>query len=134
MDAAIGHPPEIAGITAPEPADRGRDECLPIDPPAAAPATGPERNALTVPGDYAIEVVGGDLSAKAEMGRITIEAIQSITLKVGRSSITIDHTGITIRGLTIEVEAALQTGVKGLRTEIKAAGLLHLDGGLTRIG
>jgi type VI secretion system secreted protein VgrG len=100
-----------------------------------APVAERERHAVAVPdGDYAIEVAGGDLIAKAEAGRITIEAMQSITLKVGQSSITIDQTGITIRGLLIDVEGGLQAGLKGLRTEIKAAGVLQLGGGLTMIG
>jgi hypothetical protein len=138
MDAAIRQPPDVCGANEPDQHGGGQDGTVPSGAatlvPVGAPAAARERHAVTVAdGDYAIEVAG-DLVAKAEAGRITIEALQSITLKVGQSSITIDQTGITIRGLMIDVEGALQTGVKSLRTEIKGTGLLQLGGGLTMIG
>lgn len=139
MDAATRQLPDMGGAIEADRADRDQDDAGPL---GAATLDGGEAGtadreptAVTVPdGDYAIEVLGGDFNAKADQGRITIEALQSITLKVGQSSITIDQNGITIRGLLIDVEGALQTGVKGLRTEIKAAGLLQMGGGLTMIG
>ena len=135
MDAAIRQPDDVAEANEPDRDEGGRHATVSTETSLLAPAAERERHAVAVPdGDYAIAVAGGDLIARAESGRITLEAMQSITLKVGQSSITIDQTGITIRGLLIDVEGALQTGLKGLRTEIKAAGLLQLGAGLTMIG
>ena len=134
MDAATRRPPEISETNEPAPDDCAGHAIAPIER-ASTHSAERERHGVAVPdGDYAIEVGGGDLIARAEAGRVTIEAMQSITLKVGQSSITIDQTGITIRGLLIDVEAALQTGLKSLRTEINGVGLLQLGGGLTKIG
>ena len=143
MDATIRRPPDVDAIGSeaiePDRADAGQDDVIAVAAARLGSAdTRPadrERHPVIVPdGDYAIEVADGDLGATANNGRITIEAMQSITLKVGQSSITIDQTGITIRGLVVDIEGALQAGVKGLTTEIKGAGLLQMGGGLTRIG
>jgi len=135
MDAAIRQPADVAEANEPDRDEGSRHATVSTEASLLAPAAERERRAVVVPdGDYAIAVAGGDLIARAEAGRITLEAMQSITLKVGQSSITIDQTGITIRGLLVDVEGALQTRLKGLRTEIKAAGLLQLGAGLTMIG
>ena len=38
------------------------------------------------------------------LGSITMEAMQSITLKVGQSSVKIDQMGVTIKGMMIKIE------------------------------
>ena len=41
------------------------------------------------------------------------EAMQSIEFKVGQSSVTIDQTGVTIKGMMISIQGQVQTEVKG---------------------
>ena len=57
-------------------------------------------------GNRAVTISQGNDSLKISMGSQTTEAMQSITLKVGQSSIVLDQTGVTIKGLMIKVEAS----------------------------
>jgi len=69
-------------------------------------------------GDRAVTVSHGDDSLEILMGNQTTEAMQSITLKVGPSSIVLAPTGVTIKGPMIDIEAD---------------GILTLKGGVTMI-
>ena len=84
----------------------------------------------------------GNIAVKAALGKIEIEAMQSIELKVGGSSIKIDQMGITITGaMKVDVAAPVKVGIKsdlmvsvqGLLTEVKADAMLTLKGGITMI-
>ncbi len=68
----------------------------------------------------------GNQSTKVELGKIESEAMQSIELKVGGSSIKIDQMGVTIKGMMIQIEGDLMTQVKG-------DAMLTLKGGITMI-
>jgi type VI secretion system secreted protein VgrG len=76
----------------------------------------------------------GNQTTKLSLGSSSTEAMQSITLKVGGNSITIDQTGITIKGLMVSIEGQTQTQVKGLMTQINGDAMLQLKGGITMIG
>ena len=60
--------------------------------------------------------------------------MQSIELKVGQSSVKIDQTGVTIKGMMVSVEGQVQTTVKGMMTQIKADAMLQQSGGIIMIG
>lgn len=99
----------------------------------------------------------GNFKLAAKMGAVTIEAMQSITLKVGSSTVVIDQMGVKINGMTLKMkadmsaemeaglelklkgglttklESGLMTSVKGVMTDVKGDGMLILKGGLTMI-
>jgi Rhs element Vgr protein len=52
---------------------------------------------------YTIESQQGDISIKADMGNVTIEGTQSVTLKCGASSIQIGPSGVTVSGPMISL-------------------------------
>ena len=88
-------------------------------------AMGNDTNTVEM-GNLTTGVKMGDISIKADLGKIDIEAMQSITLKVGGSSITIDQLGVKIEG-TVTVK------IKGVMVE-SAAGAMHtIKGGLVMI-
>ena len=60
--------------------------------------------------------------------------MQSIEFKVGQSSIKLDQTGVTIKGMMINVEGQIMTNVKGMMTNISADAMLAVKGGITLIG
>ena len=60
--------------------------------------------------------------------------MQSITLKVGQNSITIDQMGVTIKGMMIKVEGQVQTEVKGLMVQVSGDAMLQAKGAITMIG
>jgi type VI secretion system secreted protein VgrG len=68
----------------------------------------------------------GNLSTKIDLGKSTTEAMQSIEMKVGGSSIVMNQIGITLKATMITLEANAITQVKG-------NALLILKGGLTMI-
>ena len=79
------------------------------------------------------KVSTGNYDLKVSLGTITMEAMQSITLKVGQNSLVIDQTGVTIKGLMTSVQGQVQTEVKGLMTKVGGDAMLTLKGGITMI-
>jgi type VI secretion system secreted protein VgrG len=75
----------------------------------------------------------GDQTTKIKLGKSETEAMQSIELKVGQSSIRLDPKGITIKGLTVQIEGTVQVEVSGLTTEVKGECLLTAKGGMVMI-
>jgi type VI secretion system secreted protein VgrG len=84
-------------------------------------------------GNLDTKVTVGNESLKVELGSITHEAMQSITLKVGPSSITIDPTGITLKGLMVQAQGTTMVGIKGPIVQVNADGMLMMSGGVTMI-
>jgi type VI secretion system secreted protein VgrG len=60
----------------------------------------------------------GNITTEASLGKIEETAMQSIELKVGANSIKIDQSGITIKGIMVNVEAAAITTIKGAMVKI----------------
>ncbi|MBI2737817.1 MAG: type VI secretion system tip protein VgrG [Rhodospirillales bacterium] len=85
-------------------------------------------------GDQTTELKLGNISVKCDLGSITMEAMQSITLKVGQSSVKIDQMGVTVSGMMIKVDGTVMTDIKGLMTTVKGTAMLQLGGGIIMIG
>ncbi len=85
-------------------------------------------------GNDALTISMGNQTTKIELGKSETEAMQSIELKVGQSSVKVDQMGVTISGMMIKIEGQVQTQVKGLITQINADALLKTQGGITMIG
>ena len=84
-------------------------------------------------GNDTLDVSMGNLSIKAGAGKIDIEAMQGITLKVGGSTVKIDQMGVAISGMTIKVEGQLSTDIKGLMTKVGGDAMLTLKGAITMV-
>jgi type VI secretion system secreted protein VgrG len=85
-------------------------------------------------GNQTTELKLGNISVKCDLGSITMEAMQSITLKVGQSSVTIDQMGVTISGMMIKIDGQVMTQVNGLMTQVQGTAMLQLSGGIITIG
>jgi type VI secretion system secreted protein VgrG len=84
-------------------------------------------------GNRDVTISMGNDSLKISMGSQTTEAMQSIELKVGQSSVKLDQMGVTIKGMMIQIEGQIQTQVKGLMTQVNGDAMLTLQGGVTMI-
>jgi type VI secretion system secreted protein VgrG len=84
-------------------------------------------------GNDTLTIKMGDQTTKVNLGKSETEALQSIELKVGQSSIKLDQTGVTIQGMLISIEGQVQTEVKGLMTTVKGDAMLTAKGGITMI-
>jgi type VI secretion system secreted protein VgrG len=60
----------------------------------------------------------GDRHASILSGSDTVHAMKSITLQVGQSSIVLDQTGVTIKGLTIQIQADTLLTLQGIPVKI----------------
>ncbi len=85
-------------------------------------------------GNDSLTIKMGNQTTKVNLGKSETEAMQSIELKVGQSSVKIDQTGITIKGMMVTIEGQMQTAVKGAMTQIQGSAMLQVKGGVTMIG
>lgn len=84
-------------------------------------------------GNESITLSQGNQSTQVSLGKIEVEAMQSIKLTVGQNSILIDQTGVTIKGLMISVQGQIQVEVKAPMINVNADAMLILKGGITMI-
>ena len=84
-------------------------------------------------GNQSTQLKMGNQTTKVDLGKISEEAMQSIDLKVGQSSIHIDQMGVTIKGMMIKIEGQIQVQVKGVMVQVNADAILILKGGITMI-
>jgi type VI secretion system secreted protein VgrG len=82
-------------------------------------------------GNDTLTIKMGNQTTKLNLGASSTEAMQSITLKVGQSSLQLTPAGITLKGMTIQIQGQMMTQVKGLMTMISADAMLQLKGGIT---
>jgi type VI secretion system secreted protein VgrG len=75
----------------------------------------------------------GNYSLKTDLGAVTIEAMQSITLKVGGNSVVIDQTGVTIKGIMISAQAQAQLSAQAPIVSISGQGMTTIKGGIVMI-
>jgi type VI secretion system secreted protein VgrG len=92
------------------------------------------RAATIALGDESVTVARGKMTLQATAGSITLNAGQSITLRVGLNSLTIDQTGLRINGMlvTIDARAAILNHAPSITN--KADALLVLKGGALVMG
>ena len=81
-------------------------------------------------GNDSLDVKMGNLSIKADAGKIDVQALQSITLTVGGNSVKIDQEGVTINGMMIKVSGQLMADIGSPMTKVSGDGMLILKGGI----
>ena len=84
-------------------------------------------------GNQSTAIKMGNQTNKLDLGKIESEAMQSIELKVGSSSIKIDQMGVTIKGLMISIEAQVQCQVKAVITQVNGDAMTTVIGGVVMI-
>ena len=84
-------------------------------------------------GNQSTKLGMGNQTTKLDLGKIETEAMQSIELKVGQSSIKIDQMGVTIKGMMISVQAQVQCEVKATITQVSGDAMLMEKGGIVMI-
>lgn len=92
-----------------------------------------DRTAIISEGNDTLTIKKGDQTTKISLGKSSTEAMKSIELKVGQSSIKIDQKGVTIKGGMVKIEGQTKVDIKGTMTTVKAAGILTINGSLTKI-
>jgi type VI secretion system secreted protein VgrG len=75
----------------------------------------------------------GNISFKADVGAVTIEALQSITLKCGPSTLTLDPSGITLKGVMVTVKGDAMATVQSAMTQLKGDAMVMVKGGIVML-
>jgi type VI secretion system secreted protein VgrG len=75
----------------------------------------------------------GNQITKINLGKSETEAMQSIELKVGQSSLKLDQMGITLKGMMITCEAQIQMEQKALMHKTSGSAMVQIQGGITMI-
>lgn len=84
-------------------------------------------------GNQSVTVEMGNHSLTTKLGSITMEAMKSITLKVGQNSIVLDQKGITIKGILVKIEGTAMFEAKAPLTQVKGDAMVIIKGGITLI-
>lgn len=84
-------------------------------------------------GNDTLTIKMGNQTTKLNLGKSATEAMQSIELKVGSSSIKVDQMGVTIKGMMVKIEGQVQTEVKGLMTSVQGSAMTTVKGAITMI-
>ncbi|MGB3246756.1 MAG: type VI secretion system tip protein TssI/VgrG [Sulfitobacter sp.] len=84
-------------------------------------------------GNDTTTVTMGNISIKASAGKIDMEAMQSITLKVGANSVKIDQSGVTITGMMVKIDGKSMLDAKAPMIQANGSAMLILKGGLVLV-
>ena len=84
-------------------------------------------------GNHETTVSTGNLKISVSMGAVSIEAMQSITLTVGGNSVTIDTSGVTVKGTMVQLQGQAMLTAKAPMVQVSGDGLLQLKGGIVMI-
>jgi len=84
-------------------------------------------------GNETLQIKMANQTTKLDLGKSETEAMQSIELKVGQSSVKLDQAGVTIDSMMIQIEGNVQTQLKGVMTQINGDAMLKMQGGITMI-
>jgi type VI secretion system secreted protein VgrG len=87
------------------------------------------KRTVDVFGDDSLTIETGNHTVSVSAGKSSTEALQSIELKVGGSSLTIDMGGITLKGPMIKLEGDGMIDLKAPATFVKGDGVLKLEAG-----
>jgi type VI secretion system secreted protein VgrG len=84
-------------------------------------------------GNDTLNIKMGNQTTKINLGKSETEAMQSIELKVGQSSIKLDQMGVTIKGMMIKAEAQIMMESKALMYKADGTAMVQIKGGITMI-
>jgi type VI secretion system secreted protein VgrG len=84
-------------------------------------------------GNDTLTIKAGNQTIQISQGKSATEAMQGISLKVGENSVTIDQSGITIKGMTIKLQGQAQVQTQGPIVQVQADGMLKLQGGVVMV-
>jgi type VI secretion system secreted protein VgrG len=84
-------------------------------------------------GNESLRIKMGNQTTKLDLGKSETEAMQSIELKVGQSSVKVDQMGVTIKGMMIKIEGTIMVETKGLMVQSTADAMMMIKGAITMI-
>jgi len=84
-------------------------------------------------GNDSLTLSKGNLTMTTSAGKVTIDAKMGITLKCGSSTVELTQSGISIKGVKVDVKADSAATVKGSMAELSGSGAVTIKGGMVKI-
>ncbi len=84
-------------------------------------------------GNVSLNIQQGNQKIAIDLGKSEMEAMQSIELKVGQSSIKLDQTGVTIKGMMVKIEGTITAEMTSAMTTVKADAMLTAKGAIVMV-
>ena len=75
----------------------------------------------------------GPHALKIAAGKSEVEAKQSILFKVGQTSVLIDNSGVTIKGMIVKIEGTSMFDAKAPMTSVTGDATVTIKGGIVSI-
>lgn len=91
------------------------------------------RDVMLDTGNHSLTISKGNQTISIDAGSSSMEAAQSIELKVGGNSIKIDQQGITIKGMMVTVQGDSKADLKSPMTTVAGDATLTVQGGIVKI-
>lgn len=110
------------------------DNTLDVDTGKNAVKVAKGDNTLDVDtGNNTVKVGTGNMTIKVDSGKVEIEAMQSIKLTVGGSTLELTPSGIKISGTMVEVSGSATAKLTGGMATVEASGVMTVKGSLVKI-
>ena len=84
-------------------------------------------------GNHVVKLGSGNATLQCDGGSITLQAAQTITLKVGGNSLTISQSGMTLKATQITISADAKVQVSGAMVNVSGSGTVQVKGGMVTI-
>lgn len=84
-------------------------------------------------GNDSLTLSKGNLSITTSTGSVTVKATNGITLQCGSNTIEIKQSGISIKGVKVDIAANATATVKGAMVEVAGSGMTTIKGGIVKI-
>lgn len=84
-------------------------------------------------GNDLLTVGSGDLKIQVDGGSLEARAGRKILLQVGPSSLTIDQSGIVLKGTSIRIDGQAETSIQTLNCKIDGSAAVMVSGGIIKL-
>jgi type VI secretion system secreted protein VgrG len=84
-------------------------------------------------GNDELKITKGNQTTTASTGKITLDAMQGITLKCGSNTIEVTPQGIKVNGIQVAIKAEAQAEVKAPMVNLSGDGMVNVKGGVVKI-
>jgi type VI secretion system secreted protein VgrG len=84
-------------------------------------------------GNDELTLTAGNQTTKASAGKITLEAMQGITLKCGQNTIEVTPQGVKVNGVQVAIQGTAKAEVKAPILNLSGDGMVNVKGGVVKI-
>jgi type VI secretion system secreted protein VgrG len=92
-----------------------------------------DRTTKLTSGNDALTLSAGNHVTKADAGKITLEAMQGITLKCGQNTVEVTPQGVTVNGIQVSIKGTAKAEIKAPMVDLSADGIAKVAGGMVKI-